>query len=122
MVGLLRAARTIRQGWRSSVGSLICRPHGVIQRRVDRFRGARVNPLRLAVLPGRQGVHELKAYICGSDPRVHLDVDIESAVARAVIGEGLSAESVDTIRREITRAMETLRAADRELRTVCGSS
>jgi len=42
--------------------------------------------------------------------------DIEAAVARAVAAERFHTESVDTVRREVTRAMETLQAADRELK------
>ncbi|WP_082822809.1 recombinase family protein [Microbacterium sp. T32] len=69
---------------------------------------------------GNGGTYEY--YLCAAKQRGNCTIgtmrldDIETAVARAVAAERFHTESVDTIRREVTRAMETLQAADRELK------
>ncbi|WP_285137896.1 recombinase zinc beta ribbon domain-containing protein [Microbacterium sp. lyk4-40-TSB-66] len=69
---------------------------------------------------GNGGTYEY--YLCAAKQRGNCTIgtmrldDIEAAVTRAVAAERFHTESVDTIRREVTAAMETLQAADRELK------
>ena len=69
---------------------------------------------------GNGGTYEY--YLCAAKQRGNCTIgtmrldDIEAAVTRAVAAERFHAESVDTIRREVNAAMETLQAADRELK------